>query len=178
MQPHKRLIVGALAGVILSLAAALSVLAYYGQVVATVTVSGPSGNVSCGTTATVVAFVQDTNGNPVTDRTVYWTFTGGNIAGDKFSVATSMTDSTGHATVKVTFACPGSATIASTRVVHIQAMSDAILGSITVTVTTHGLPSTSTDPASSTPLVADLVAGFGVLFGSWIILRRVSAARG
>src|SRR5664279_3586232 len=119
MRPRNRLIIGAAAGMILSLAAALSVLAYSGQVVATVTVSGPAGNVSCGTTTTVIAFVQDTNGNPVDGRAVSWSFLSGNIPGDKLSVASSMADSTGHATVKVTFACPGTTTIASTRVVHI-----------------------------------------------------------
>ena len=178
MRLRNRLVIGAVAGMILSLAAALSVLAYYGQVVATVTVSGPAGNVSCGTTSTVTAFVQDTNGNPVTDRAVNWTFTGGNIAGDKFSAASSTTDSTGHASVHVTFACPGSSTIASNRVVHVQAMSDEILGSVAVTVTTKGLPSTSTDPLSGTSTAAVLAAAFAVLLGGWIILRRVSAARG
>ena len=178
MQHRNRLFVGAAAGILLALAAVVSVLGYTGQVVATVTVSGPGSNVSCGTSTTIIAYVQDVNGNPVDGRAVSWSFLSGNIPGDKFSVASSITDSTGHASVKVTFACPGTATIASTRVVHIQALSDTIAGPITVTVTTHGLPGTSTDPASSTPLVADALAGFGVLFGSWIILRRVAAARG
>jgi hypothetical protein len=57
-------------------------------------------------------------------------------------------------------------------------MSDGILGSVAVTVTTKGLPSTSTDPLSGTSTAAVLAAAFAVLLGGWIILRRVSAARG
>ncbi len=177
MRLRNRLLVGVAAGMILSLAAAISVLGYYGQVVATVTVSGPAGNVSCGTTSTVTAFVQDTLGNPDSDVTVYWSFTGGNIAGDKFVPLTSVTNAQGIATTRVTFVCPGSNTPASSRLVHIQGFADAITGSITVSVTTHGLPSTSTDPAGSTSTLTVLAAAFAVLLGSWIILRRVSAAR-
>ena len=59
-----------------------------------------------------------------------------------------------------------------------RALFGEAVGALAVTVTTKGLPSTSTDPASGTSTVAVLAAAFAVLFGSWIILRRVSAARG
>jgi hypothetical protein len=177
MRQRNRLFVGVVAGAVLSLAAALSVLGYLGQVAANITVSGPAGNVSCGTTATLHALVLDTLNAPDTAVAVSWTFNGGNIAGDKFSPTSSITNSSGIATTQVTFACPSSSTT-SNRVVSIHATSGEAVGSLAVTVTTKGLPSTSTDPVSGTSTAAVLAAAFAVLLGGWIILRRVSAARG
>jgi len=177
MQRRNRLVVGVVTGMILSLAAALSVLAYDGQVAATVSVTGPAGNQSCGTTSTIHALVLDSLGAPDTDVVVDWTFTGGNIAGDHFSPTSSTTNSSGIATTQVTFACPGSS-VKSNRVVHIDATTAVdISGSLAITVTVKGLPSTSTDPAGGTSTLAVLAAAFAVIAGSWIILRRVSAAR-
>ena len=177
MQQRNRLLVGMVAGAVLSLVAALSVLGYGGAVATNITVSGPGGNVSCGTTATLHALVLDEVGAPDTAVAVVWTFNGGSIAGDKFVPTSSITNGSGIATTQVTFACPGSSTT-SNRVVHINGAVGELVGPVTVTVTTKGLPSTSTDPASGTSTVAVLAAAFAVLFGSWIILRRVSAARG
>jgi len=176
MRQRNRLLVGVMAGAVLSLAAALSVLGYGTAVAATISVTGPAGNQSCGTTSTVHALVLDTLGAPDTAVVVNWSFGGGNIAGDHFSPTSSTTNSSGIATTQVTWACPGSSTT-SNRVVTIDAATGEILGTITVTVTTKGLPSTSTDPASGTSTAAILAAAFAVLLGSWIILRRVSAAR-
>ena len=161
---------------VLSLAAALSVLAYGSQVAATISVSGPAGNQSCGTTSTLHALVLDTLGAPDTGVVVNWTFAGGSITGDHFSPNSSTTNSSGIATTQVTFDCPGSS-VKSNRVVTIDAANGDVLGAITVTVTVKGLPSTSTDPAGGTSTLAILAAAFAVLLGSWIILRRVSAAR-
>jgi hypothetical protein len=177
MRQRNRLVVGVVAGMVLSLAAVLSVLATYGSgVAATISVTGPAGNQSCGTTSTIHALILDTLGAPVTDVVVDWTFAGGNIAGDHLSPTSSTTNSSGIATTQVTFACPGSS-VKSNRVVTIDASNGGVLGSISVTVTVKGLPSTSTDPASDTSTVAILAAAFAVLLGSWIILRRVSATR-
>ena len=166
------------ASAVFSLLATASVLAYDGQVAATISVAGPAGNVSCGTSSTLHATVLDTNGNPDTDVPVSWSFSSGDIGGDKFSPNPSITNSSGVATTTVTWACPASSTT-SNRVVHIDATTvPDILGSIAVTVTVKGLPSTSTDPASGTSPLAVLAAAFAVIAGSWIILRRVSAARG
>ena len=172
MRQRNRLFVGVVAGAVLSLAAALSVLGYHGQVPHTVSVTGPSGSVSCGTTSTIHALVLDTAHNPDTVQSVTWMFTGGSVAGDKISPTSTTTDSNGNTSTVVTFACAGN------RVVHIQATAGDVLGSISVTVTAHGLPGTSTDPASGTSTAAILAAAFAVLLGGWIILRRVSAARG
>ncbi|MHB8672269.1 MAG: hypothetical protein ACYDAK_01155 [Candidatus Limnocylindrales bacterium] len=191
MRQWNRLRVGMVAGVVLSLAAAISVLGYAGQVPTTITVTGPAGNVSCGTTSNVQAFVQDTAGNPDTDQNVIWSFVSGNIVGDKISPTSTTTDSHGNTTTLVTFACPGKASLpaltaaivlgpllaASDRIVTIQATAGSASGTISVTVAAGGLPSTSTVPASGTSTVALLAAAFAVLFGSWIILRRISAAR-
>ena len=124
MRQRNRLFVGVVAGAVLSLAAALSVLGYDGQVAATISVTGPAGNVSCGTTSTIHALVLDTLGAPDTAVAVDWTFNGGNIAGDNFSPTSSTTNSSGIATTQVTFACPGSSTT-SNRVVHIDATTAA-----------------------------------------------------
>jgi hypothetical protein len=166
------------ASVVFSLLAAASVMAYDGQVAATISVTGPAGNQSCGTTSTIHALVLDTGGAPDTAVVVSWTFAGGNIAGDHFSPTSSTTNSSGIATTQVTFACPGSS-VTSNRLVHIDATTAVdISGTLAVTVTVKGLPSTSTDPASGTSPFAVLAAAFAVIAGSWIILRRVSAARG
>jgi hypothetical protein len=177
MRQRNRLVVGVVAGMVLSLAAALSVLAYGPQVAATISVSGPAGNQSCGTTSTLHALVLDTLGAPDTAVVVDWTFAGGSITGDHFTPNSSTTNSSGIATTQVTFACPG-ASVTSNRVVHIDATTAVdIVGAIAVTVTVKGLPSTSTDPAGGTSTLAILAAAFAVLLGSWIILRRVSATR-
>jgi hypothetical protein len=176
MRQRNRLLLGVMAGAVLSLAAALSVLGYVAPVGATISVTGPAGNQSCGTTSIVHALILDDAGAPVTDVVVKWSFGAGNIAGDHFSVTSSTTNSSGIATTQVTWACPGSS-VTSNRVVTIDAATGELLGTITVTVTTKGLPGTSTDPVSGTSTVAILAAAFAVLLGSWIILRRVSAAR-
>ena len=178
MRQRNRLIASLAAGLVLSLAAALSVLAYGSQVAATISVTGPAGNVSCGTTSTIHALVKDTGGAVDTGVPVDWSFTSGNISGDHFSATPTTTNASGIATTTVTWACPSSST-KSNRVVHIDATTAVdISGSIAVTVTVKGLPSTSTDPTSGTSPIAVLAAAFAVIAGSWIILRRVSAARG
>ena len=177
MHQRSRMVIAAgVTGLILWLAAAMAALGYLGQVAGTITLSGPAGNVSCGTTATVHAHVLDTNGNPFTGEVITWSFNGGNIAGDTFSPTSSTTDSSGNATTQVHFACPSSST-KSNRVVNIQAAAGEVVGSLTITVTVKGLPSTSTDPVGGTPTAAILAAALAVLLGGWIILRRVSTAR-
>lgn len=177
MDQRIRMVIAAgVTGLILWLAAAMAALGYAGQVAGTITMSGPAGNVSCGTTSTVHAHALDTNGNPFTGEVITWSFGGGNIAGDKFVPPTSITDANGNATTQVTFACPSSST-KSNRVVNIRAAAGEAVGSLTITVTVKGLPSTSTDPLGGTPTAAILAAALAVLLGGWIILRRVSTAR-
>lgn len=176
MHHRRRWLAGVTAAVFLCLAAATAALGYDGQVAGTVTMSGPAGNVSCGTSSTVRAHILDTLGNPFTGEVITWSFNGGNIAGDKLVPASSTTDSSGNATTKITFACPSSSTTSS-RVLDIQGVSGEAVGSLTITVTVKGLPSTSTDPLGGTSTAAVLAAALAVLLGGWIILRRLSAAR-
>jgi hypothetical protein len=176
MHQRRRWLAGVTAAAFLCLAAATAALGYSGQVAGTIALSGPAGNVSCGTSSTVHAHILDTNGNPFTGEIVIWSFNGGNISGDKFTPASSTTDSSGNATTSVTFACPSSSTT-SNRVVDIQGVSGEAVGSLAITVTVKGLPSTSTDPVGGTSTAAVLAAALAVLLGGWIILRRLSAAR-
>jgi hypothetical protein len=176
MHQTRRTAVGLAAAILLCLTAANAALGYDGQVAETITMSGPAGNVSCGTSSTIHAHIVDTNGNPFTGEIITWSFNSGNIVGDRLSPTSSTTDASGNATTLVTFGCPGSSTTSS-RVLDIQGVSGEAVGSLTITVTVKGLPSTSTDPLGGTSTAAVLAAALAVLLGGWIILRRLSAAR-
>jgi hypothetical protein len=147
---------------------AAAVVAYAGQVAATVQMSAPSGPQPCGTPITITAVVQETGGALIEDQPVDWSFVSGNVTGDTILTATSTTNASGVATTRVQFAC-------SPHGVVLGATADDVTGTVAVTVSGEGLPRTDTAPASSLP--AMLLAALAVIAGSGTILRRLASDR-
>lgn len=159
-----------LAGTGLALAMAASVFAYAGQVAGAVSVSGPSGTLSCGVPITLSATVVDASSHPISGQPVAWAITSSPSSGDKVNATPTTTDANGVATTTVTLACvPGSRTVTATA--------DAITGSVVLSLTAAGLPRTSTvpdgSPAGSLP-IGTLLALLAVLGGGGIIFRRIA----
>ena len=145
-------------------------LGYAGQVAATVSVSGPGAQQSCGTDIPVSAVIDDAKGAPVTDQPVTWSFVSGSLAGDKFLSTSTTTDATGMASTKVVLSC-----VAHTVV--IGAVAGIVSGTVSVTTTGAGLPRTDVANESGTPGIALALAALAVLVGSGTILRRFAADR-
>ena len=159
---------GLAGGLLLSMVVAATVVAYAGQVAATVQVSAPSGAQPCGTPIVITAVVQENGGALIEGQPVAWSFSSGNVTGDTILTATSTTNASGVATTKVQFAC-------SPHTVIIGAVADAVSGTVTVDVSGQALPRTDTAPTSS--FLVMLLAALAVLAGAGTILRRFATSR-
>lgn len=162
----RALAIGGLLAVMLSGVA----LGYAGQVAATVSVSGPSAQQSCGVDIAVSALVQDAQGTPVDGQSVAWSFNSGSISGDKFTATPTTTNSAGVATTHVVLAC-------TAHTVVIGAVAGEASGTVAVTTTGKGLPRTDVATASGTSGIAVVLAALAVLIGSGTILRRFATDR-
>ena len=159
---------GIIAGAILSLAVAATVVGYAGQVAGTVSVSAPSGAQACGTPITITALVQETGGALIEGQPVDWAFASGNVTGDTIGTTPTTTNASGIATTTATFAC-------SPHGVVLSATADQITGTVAVDVSGEALPRTDTAPATAFP--AMLLAALAVVLGSGMILRRLATDR-
>lgn len=169
MHTMKSLSRGVLAGSLLALAVAATVVGYSGQVAATVLVTGPAGAQTCGTPLTISATIQDAQGALISGQPVTWTFGSGNLSGDKILTATSTTNANGVATTRIQLSC-------SSHSVTVLATADEIQGSVVVRTSGEGLPRTDiAQSETSTPAI--LLAALAVLLGSGLMLRRFAVAR-
>jgi hypothetical protein len=166
---------GLLGGVLLAMIAAATVAGYAGQVVATIEVSGPLGQLSCDTPISITARVEDINGDPIEGQSVTWSFDSGNVSGDTILDTTTTTNASGIATTQVQLTC-------SPHSVTLLAAADDATGSIVLTITgaggvlgTTGLPRTDTSMGTSLPAMA--LGVLAVLIGSGTVLGRVIANR-
>ena len=163
---------------------------YAGQVVATLTITGPTGSVPCATSLTFHATALDVDGNPIEGEQIHWSFSTSPSNKDRIKPRTSRTDASGVATTTVTLACvPGQRTLTA-RGDKIEAsavvtvVGGAVLGATGGGVGVTGLPRTSTIEAAATvggpasPVAPGLaVAGLLLLLGAGTILRRFALVR-
>jgi hypothetical protein len=168
------------AGAALALIISATAFGYAGQVVVTLTISGPTGPVPCGTPVTFQATALDVNGNPIEGQPVHWSFSSSPSNKDRIRPRTSRTDANGVATTTVTLAC-----VAGQRTLTAAADKARANAVLTVGVPTFGgavlgvtgLPGTSTafdgGPASRLPL-ASILAVLAVLAGGGVIGRRLA----
>jgi Bacterial Ig-like domain (group 1). len=145
---------------------------YNGQVLGTMTISGPGGTLKCGVALTVTATLLDVNGNPFTGESVTWKFTSSPSTADKINKTPTTTNSNGVTTTTVTLAC-----VAGDRTV--TATSGETSAGAVLSVTSAGLPRTSTlpdsGPAGELP-IGTIFAFLAVLVGGGIIVRRVASS--
>lgn len=163
------------AGAALALVISATAFGYARQVVVTLTISGPTGSVPCGTPLTFQATALDVNGNPIEGQPVHWSFSSSPSNKDRIKPRTSLTDANGVATTTVTLACvAGQRTLTAAadkaRANAVLTVSGGVLG-------VTGLPGTSTafdgGPASRLPL-ASVLAALAVLAGGGVIVRRLA----
>jgi hypothetical protein len=115
MKSMRSLAAGSAAALLLVCFATSAAVAYQGQVVNQVIVTGPSGTISCDTPLTLTATVLDSHGLPVDNLAVVWTFGAGQVTGDQISATSTTTNASGVTTTTVTLACiAGNRTIVAT----------------------------------------------------------------
>jgi hypothetical protein len=150
----------------LAMALSVTVLAYSAQVVGVLTVSGPGGSASCNTPITLTATALETGGAPIEGQPIDWAFSQSPSTADTINTPT-VTDINGEASTTVRLACVvGQRTVTATG--------DNVNASAVLSVTSGGLPGTSTSvtgPASNLP-IAPILAILAVLAGGGIILRK------
>lgn len=177
MKPRISLI-GALAGAAVALVMSATVFGYARQVVAVLTISGPSGPVPCGTPVTLRATALDITGAPIEGQPVHWVFSSTPSHKDTIKPRSTRTNANGVATTTITLACvagPRTVTAAADRarasaVLNIGA--GGVLG-----VTSGSLPNTSTalnPERQNDPPLAPLLAVLAMLAGGGIMLRRLA----
>lgn len=172
MKRRNRFLAG-LAGTALALAMTATAFGYHGAKEDTVTVAGPSGTLTCNTALTVRAtFIRAADGNPLIGESVDWTFSVTPSSADRINTTPTITNSSGVATTTVTLAC-----VAGNRT--LTATSGEASGGAVLSITSAGLPRTSTlpgsGPAGELPL-GMIFALLAVLAGSAIIVRRVASS--
>jgi hypothetical protein len=160
--------------VLLSLGLAASAFGYTGQVPGSITIA-VQGSSACGDPLTVNATLLDTAGKPVTDQSVAWKLTETLSSSDKVNKTPTITNSNGVATTTVTLGC-----VNGSR--PLRATAGELSAQVVLTVSTGGLPNTSTVPAeaSGTPatLAFALLAGVVLaLGGAWTLRRAVATSR-
>lgn len=163
------------AGAALALVISATAFGYASQVVVTLTISGPTGSVPCGTPVTFQATALDVNGNPIEGQPVHWSFSSSPSNKDRIKPRTSLTDANGVATTTVTLACvAGQRTLTAAAD---KARANAVLNVSGAVLGVTGLPGTSTaldgGPASRLPL-ASILAALAVLAGGGVIVRRLA----
>jgi hypothetical protein len=156
----------------MALVMTVTAFGYAGQTLATITVGAPSGTLKCNTAITVTATLISTDGDPFTGETVKWKFSSTPSNSDKINKTPTTTNSKGVAKTTVTLAC-----VAGNR--RVTATSDGISAGAVLSVTSAGLPRTSTlpggNPAGDLP-IGMILALFAVLIGGGIIIRRVATS--
>jgi hypothetical protein len=175
---HRSQLIAGVAGAALALAMSVTVLAYARQVVAVLTISGPSGPVPCGTPVTLRATALDINGAPIGGQPVRWVLSSTPSHRDTIKPRSTLTNASGVATTTITLACvagPRTVTAAADR-----ARASAVLNIATggvLGLTSAGLPNTSTaldGEAHDGPPIAQLLGVLGLLAGTWIMFRRLA----
>lgn len=161
---------GLISGGLLALILTATVAAYAGQVAATVEVSAPSGAQTCGVPITLTAVIQDIDGKPIEGQLVTWSFQSGNITGDQILRTTSTTNASGIATTRIQLAC-------TAHSVTVQATADEASGTVLAISSGKGLPRTDTLDGGTSTTLAVVLAGFAVLLGSGMIVRRFAVTR-
>ena len=163
------------AALTLAVLAAGTAIGYSGEVAQSVTVSRPTGTLTCGVNITVTATIQDAQGKPIADQPVAWSWSSRVTSADRINDAKDRTNSKGIAKTTVNLACvPGSRVL--------RATADAVSGRVTLNVTAAGLPRTSTlamgmpAPAPQSPLGA-LFAVLALAGGGGLVLRGALARR-
>ncbi len=156
----------AAASLLLLAVAAPAAFAYSGQIARTLTMNGPSGNVTCNSDVPVSTTVLDASGNAVGNQSVAWAFDAGDRDGDTVTTAATTTDGSGVASTSVRLAC-----VAGQRTLFAHA-GDAV-GSLVLGVQAAGLPRTDTQSEPNWTLIASvLVAFLGFALASRRILVR------
>ena len=167
-------------GLMLAIGLSATALGYAGQVVAVLTISGPSGAVVCGSPLTLQATVLDLNGDPIEGQRVHWGLRSTPSHRDTIRPRSSITDENGVATTTVTLACVvGSRTITA-RADKVRASAVLDLNLIQQVRGVISLPNTSTvaeTPRASGLSIAGILGMLAVLAGSGIILRRLILGR-
>jgi hypothetical protein len=174
MNARRRWLAG-LAGLLLTLFVAGTVLGYAGEVAASVTVSRPNGTLKCGVKIKVRATVLDASAKPIADQPVIWSFTSTPTSADKILDRRTRTNANGVAKTKVVLACvPGSR--------RLRAQADDVFGSAILNVTAAGLPRTSTLPVeapirSDLQMLGTLLALLALAAGGGFALRQILVFR-
>jgi Bacterial Ig-like domain (group 1) len=161
--------VALIAGMAIALTVSGTVLAYSYQTVVTLTISVPGGSQKCGHAITVHATALDIEGKPIEGQPISWAFTSTPSSKDKVNSTPTNTNASGVATTTVTLGCVvGSRTLTATG--------DLIRASGVLSVTSGGLPGTSTALVSDTSgqlPIGPLLAILALLAGCGIIVRRL-----
>ena len=158
-----------IAGISLALAMGISqVAAVSGNLAASLTVSGPSGTVKCGTPITLRVTVLNATGQPIASQPVDWAITATPSSKDTVNATPTITNASGVATTTVTLDCVvGQRTVTATA--------DGSSGGFVLGVTSAGLPGTTTtvdgSPLGNLP-IAPIAAFLAVLAGAGIIVRK------
>jgi hypothetical protein len=129
------------AAILLLLSVVPAALAYQGQVVTQVTVTGPA-TFTCNTPFTVTATALDSKGQPVEGQAVAWSIGAGLQTGDGITPATSTTNASGKATATVTLAC-----VAADRTIVATASStngEVVLGGGQIVLSETATPNAAT----------------------------------
>lgn len=166
---HQNRWLAGLAAAALVLTTAATAFAYTGQVEASITVA-PRGSITCTAPFTVAATILDSEGQPVADQAVAWSFVK-SLSGDRVNETPTITNADGVATTTVTL---GSAS--GNR--EIRATSGELSASAVIDAACGGLPTTSTAPgqgSNGAPLAALLVLAVIGAAGGSLVLRRVAA---
>ena len=87
-----------LAGTGLALVMSATIFAYAGQVVAFLTISGPSGSVPCATVVTIRVTATDASGAPIEGQPIDWALTATPSDKDTVNSKTTTTNASGVAT--------------------------------------------------------------------------------
>jgi hypothetical protein len=171
-------LIAGLAGAALALAMSATAFGYARQVVAVLTITGPSGPVPCGTPVTLQATALDVTGAPIQGQPVHWGFSSTPSHRDTIKPRSALTNANGVATTTITLACvagPRTVTAAADK-----ARASAVLNIATggvLGLTSAGLPNTSTalvGEATDDPPAALLLALLAMLAGGGIMLRRLA----
>jgi hypothetical protein len=173
--------IASLAAAAFVLTATATAFGYDGEVDAIVGVAA-QGTITCGEPFTMTATILDTNGAPVADQSVDWTFVTKQSASDTINETPTVTNAQGVATTTVTLgAVSGERQIRATVAAAAGSTSGDVSASGVVTQVCGGLPRTDTlspeTPQGSAPLAAVLVLVLAFAVGGGLTLRRLATTR-
>jgi hypothetical protein len=165
---------GLIGGMTLAIGLSATALGYAGQVVAVLTISGPTGAVACGSPVTLRATALDLQGQPIEGQRVHWGLRSTPSHKDTIEPRSSITDENGVATTTVTLAC-----VVGPRTVTARADKVRAYAVLNISLGAISLPNTSTvaeAPANGLP-IAGILGMLAALAGSGLILRRFMLGR-